>query len=1107
MPVDHRRMLLLLIGLFWLLGAAGASAAENECDSNATGTVVAVRGLVEATPGTDGNWQPLHAGRRLCSGFTVRTGRDGMAAIWLDRERTMVRLRNSSSIRYSARTQSSPLLSLIKGATYLFSRTPIRVDLKTPHVNGGIEGTEFLLHVSDAGDRSFVQVFEGVVSAQTDQPDQKLFAAQGETITASAVEPPRKLSADQAADVALWRPLVEPLDQVQWTLHYPFLTNTSAEIQNRLRTGDIAGARALLESAPVTADTVALRLIIQIVQARTETDRRSNLDQAERAADVYPRSQAVALALSYAQQSVGDVEAAQRELDRFASIEASGDQLTLRRAELALINDRVADAVALGSQIDSRPDKAARANSLLGYAALQQVKLKEAESRFQAAVAQDGHDPAARFGLGLTRIRRGDVPGGRQDIEFAASLAPNVSLYRSYLGRAYAEERKRDKAQSQFDMAKERDPQDPTPWFFEANQHFVENRPIDAFHALNESIERNDNRAVYRSKENLSDDIAVRGSVLSGIYRTLGLEELGIPEAAKSIATSPADHAGHRFLADLYADQSLQDYARASEILQAQLLQPLTLDPVRPQLAETDLTFLGGAGFNGISFNEYATAFETNGHRLTLAGLGGNYGTAANELLFSGLQGKVGYNISQFHYESDGVRDNNDVRHDIISAFVQGGVSPRLRLQAEFRFRDTEQGDLSQNFERDDFSPTDRTKVRTYSARIGGRFDLNHRNLFVGNLSFSNIKTDFAGENTGSDIIAISDLTNIAFGAKHIFRGDKFSIQSSFEVAKIDIDNDLFVDITGTFGSTCPPMLVSCVFQTNTSPNRRKINLASYIHLTPFAGTNLTLGLAHEDLNNGALGFDVFLPKIGVHQKLNQNFTVRAAYIESTGGDPELNASIQPSQIAGFSQMLDVGLNTTNEQVEAAVEFSFKDVVKGHFQASRKKSIHRIGDLAASTRLEGRSETKIISGLLSVFPNKNMLVTTAPAYSNIDTISSLLDPSRPDFPETTRTFEVPLELSYFVGKGAAFKIVGTFVRQKITPSVFSSITDRDESFGTLDLEFNQRFYSGRGNFTLSVKNVLGTEFRYQEKNGLIGDSPDARFASDTLVSASATIRF
>ena len=1105
---DHRWMPPLLVCLMWLLGVAGASAAELDCDSDATGTVVAAIGLVEtAAQGDDSNWQPLQAGDTLCEGFTVRTGRDGMVAIRLNRERSMVRLKNSSSVSYGTEANASSWLSLLNGATYIFSRTPVRVDLKMPHVNGGIEGTEFLLQVSDAGDRSFIQVFEGTVSAQTDQPGQKLFAKQGETLTASATTGPRKLSPAQAEDVALWQPLVNPLDQVQWTLHYPFVTNASSDVQDRLLAGDVTGARALLDAAPVTADAVALRLIVQIVQARAESERLTNLGQAERAADVYPRSQAIALALSYAQQSVGDVKTAQTALDRFAAMERTSDLLTLRRAELALINDQVDDAIALGSQAASTPRNLARVNSLLGFAALQELRLKEAEARFQAAVAQDGHDPAARFGLGLTKIRHGEVQAGRQDIEFAASLAPNVSLYRSYLGRAYFEESKTERGHSQLDMAKERDPQDPTPWFFEATQHYVENRPIAALRALNESIERNDNRAVYRSKESLSDDIAVRGSVLSGIYRTLGLEALGVPEAANAIALAPADHAGHRFLADLYAEQSFQDYARASEILQAQLLQPQTLDPVRPQLAETDLTFLGGAGFNGISFNEYTTAFETNGHRLTLAGLGGNFGTAANELLFSGLQGKVAYNISQFHYETDGVRDNNDVRHDIVSAFVQGEINPRLRLQAEFRFRDTEQGDQFQSFATDDFSRTERRNIRSYAGRIGARINANKQNTLIANVGYEDFSTRLTSSapTLNSDLKRSTDFLILLL--QHIYEADKVALVSGIDFVKSDNIFDSTFDTTPSFGGICPGPPSSCLLDIRTPADTRKLSVYSYAHLRPLPTTHVTLGISHEDLNYGEQGFDQFFPKLGINQRVTEGLNLRFAYTESSGNDADTPPTLQPTQIAGFAQSSDIGTRTTSRQLDVAAEFHVGEVLQGQIFAHRRKSVHRLGDPGGTFRLQGNSRMKRIGGLLNIFLNENVSLATSPNYSVVDTNSVLIGPSLPNFPESTNTLELPVTASFFNKRGTSIEVVGTLVKQRITPSVFSTVSDNDESFFTLDMELAHRFLSGRGEVSLSLRNILGSDFRYQDINYLFGDLENPAYISETLVTAGATIRF
>ena len=100
----------------------------------------------------------------------------------------------------------------------------------------------------------------------------------------------------------------------------------------------------------------------------------------------------------------------------------------------------------------------------------------------------------------MAKIRNGDLEEGRQDLETAAILDPNNSIVRSYLGKAYYEERRSTLAEDQFKLAKERDPKDPTPYFYDAINKQTTNRPVEALHDMQKAIELNDNRGVYRSK-------------------------------------------------------------------------------------------------------------------------------------------------------------------------------------------------------------------------------------------------------------------------------------------------------------------------------------------------------------------------------------------------------------------------------------------------------------------------------------------------------------------------------------------------------------------------------------------------------------------------------
>ena len=109
-----------------------------------------------------------------------------------------------------------------------------------------------------------------------------------------------------------------------------------------------------------------------------------------------------------------------------------------------------------------------------------EIKIQDATNAFEQAIQLDQSAPLPRLGLGLAKIRMGDLKEGRGGIEIAASLDPNNSLIRSYLGKAYFDEKRDKLARDQFATAKELDPKDPTPWFYDAIRKQTTNRPVAA---------------------------------------------------------------------------------------------------------------------------------------------------------------------------------------------------------------------------------------------------------------------------------------------------------------------------------------------------------------------------------------------------------------------------------------------------------------------------------------------------------------------------------------------------------------------------------------------------------------------------------------------------
>ncbi len=233
------------------------------------------------------------------------------------------------------------------------------------------------------------------------------------------------------------------------------------------------------------------------------------------------------------------------------------------------------------------------------------MKPAKAKQAFKRSIELDSSDPLARLGNGLATIREGDLKQGRREIEIAASLDTNNAQIRSYLGKAYLEEKRNRLATDQFALAKQMDPKDPTPWLYNALLKQSENRPVEALRELEQSIKLNNNRAVYRSSMLLDDDQATRGAGLGRIYQDLGFEQLALNEATKSLAVNPASASAHRLLADAYLSRSRHEIARVSELLQSQMLQSINTTPLQPQMSESTLSLLNNLGTDSTGFNEY----------------------------------------------------------------------------------------------------------------------------------------------------------------------------------------------------------------------------------------------------------------------------------------------------------------------------------------------------------------------------------------------------------------------------------------------------------------------------------------------------------------------
>ncbi len=1116
--------LMLLTTLLTEIGRAG-----EPCVSP-VGRVVSIQGGVELQREPTRAWRAAILEEELCAGDLIHVADRGRAAIVLLGD-GVIRIDQNTTLRLARVEADAPsLLEVIIGSVYFFSRRPRALDVTTPFVNAAVEGTEFL--ISAKADRSEVTVYEGKVTTSNERGQLSLTA--GQSAVAMADEAPAGVI------------LVQPRDAVQWAVYYPPIlfappggqpgrTDTwPAPLRDAAKAaanGDSAGAfdalarvpadergaeyhnfaAALLLSVgrvdaareeiaralgvnPDAGGAYALRAVIGVV----ENDVTAALEDAERAVQLEPRSAAAAIALSYALQANLELPAARNTLLRAVGDEPANALAWARLAELWLgLGDPRKAREAIDQAVMFGPDLE-RVQSVRGFVDLANFRYRAADKAFRRAVTLDSASPLARFGLGLTVIRTGDLARGRNDIEVATGLDPNRSLLRSYLGKAYFAERRETLAGEQYTIAKGAlDARDPTPWFYDAILKQSENRPVEALDDLERSIALNDNRAVYRSRMLLDQDLASRQASIGRIYDDLGFQRLGFNEATKSLSLDPGNASAHRFLADVYAPQPRTDIARVSELLQAQLLQDININPVQPSLSETRLNIASGGGVARSGLNEFSPIFERNQVRLDLTGEVGSNQTYANEAVVSAIYDGLSISAGQFHYQTNGFRKNNDLEHNIYNIFAQAAISPTFNVQAEVRARRTESGDLDLNFDPDFFSPKLDRDLDQDTFRLGARYSPSPNSDVIASLIYTerNDKVSDAFEDAFFGFS--SDENSLRQGGlqgetQWIYRRERFNAQAGFGAYTIDDRNKTTLAFEGfpadrgtVHGST----------EQYTGYVYANINLPADI--------TWTLGLGYDTYEDESANFDLFSPKLGVQWTVTESVRLRAAVVRSLKPALLANQTIQPTQVAGFNQFFDDVNGTKSWLYGVGLDARLSESVYGGIEATRRDLDEIVVPPPDRVVSENVHETAARAYLYWA-AGRQWALTGEILYDLYDRNDSAFDR-----PNDVKTLALPLGVRYFSPTGIFAGAGVSFVHQDVSRRRDSELPEGSDNFYVVDAAIGYRFPHRRGLISLGVQNLLDHNFKYQDDNyRKAGNEPAlSPFIPDRTIIGRVTLNF
>lgn len=1041
------------------------------------------------------------AGQLLCPGQLIETGEAARAAVRLTSNDTIIRLRADSNLRMPAQEEDG-VLSLVKGWLYVFSKTRRTLDIETPFVTAGIDGTEFA--IAALSDGSDVYLFEGSVTARDDGGSVIESIETGARLSVAA---DGRTAIEALGEVdAPYRPLrLAGRDVVNWALFYPSVltdgTGPVTEAADLLALGAIDAAQELLTGLAESADKASLEAVI----ATAQEDLDLALARADAAIALAPHAAAPRLARSYALQSRFRLEEAREEVRIASESDPDNAVVWARLAELELmLGDRRASRTAAerAASLADTPQTAI----VEGFTALAERRRDAATERFLHALNLESEQPLAWLGQGLAQILGGELEDGRASLETAVLHDPNNALIRAYLGKAYFEERRSGDAEVQLAIAQELDPADPTAFFYDAILKQLDNRPVEALFALDEAISRNDNRGVYRSRLLLDQDSAARNASLAQIYDDLGFEAPAIGLAAKSIAESPSNPSAHRLLSDIYGRRLRYEVASTSELLRYQLLRPLSLSTIRPSASFVDLNRAAIDGPSQAGFSEFNALFERNRAQITASGVAGQNGTLGNEIVAGVLHDNVSASVGQFHFESDGYRPNNDVDHDVLEAMAQVQVTPEFSLLAGIRHRDTNQGDIEERFDPDDFNPNERRDITETIPRVGFRWSAVPSSTLIGTLAY-NERDESVEDNDVLEVELSREDRAFAGELQHILERGIYTLTLGGGAYDAERKTDNFAFFPGVFPPFpgAPPIVPPMILEdreTKTEVHQHNIYAYASAPIDDFA--ILEAGLSFDNyFERDGVDEERFGPKLGITLEPTDNVTVRAAALRTLKRNLTLDQTIEPTTVAGFNQIFDytngsrtdlLGLGVDwvlNQRLSAGIESTYVEVDEPQNDDENLETF--------------KFDEQAISGYLSAVPNDQLALSLSPRYSHLETDPAFdLDT---DTPDELDTVSVPTRLSYFSPTGFFAHFSAEYIYQEVSRSSGTTKAVGSDSEIFLGAGVGYRLPNRRGILSFEIKNLLDRQMQYQDLNFINARVADSGIEQDRLMLVRGTLQF
>ena len=479
-----------------------------------------------------------------------------------------------------------------------------------------------------------------------------------------------------------------------------------------------------------------------------------------------------------------------------------------------------------------------------------------------------------------------------------------------------------------------------------------------------------------------------------------------------------------------------------------------------------------------------------------LSGLVGEHDTYGTEAVIAAIYGKASFSVGYSHFETDGFRTNNDQTDDIVNAFVQYELTPQTSVQAEYRYRKLEHGDLALRFFPEQFLPNERTTEERNTFRLGARHAFSPASVLLGSIILQDAEFRVTDQipDFGIDNIDIrSDQQSVGGELQHLYRSRYFNLVTGAGYFHVDGE-----DVSTT---QIGPDSFREVIDTSIG----HANLYAYSYLNVVKNVTFTLGVSGDFLSGEAPDFqdkNQVNPKLGVTWTPLPGTTVRAAGFRVLKRTLITDQTLEPTQVAGFNQFFDDLDGTESWRYGAAIDQRFTRDVFGGVEFSKRDLTVPFIDLTGEVPSAREADWDEYLGRAYLFwtPHPWLALRAEYMFERVKRDAALtLGVQEAD------THRVPLGVSFFHPSGLSATLTATYFNQdgtfERTVGGETVLAAGNDSFWTVDLAVSYRLPKRYGFITVGVTNLLDEDFRYFDTNS---DNPTiqpsrAVFARVTVV--------